>query len=266
MPPEPPAHRGATVAGSLRSDSAINIRGTAGGRADVLAELGQFLEQMHGLVVVQGMDGVEPQSVQVVVGEPLPDVVGDEGPHLIAAGSVEVDRHPPGRLVPVGEVRAVLRQVVAGRVRGGCRPRPDRPPALFVGGVDEALQSVRTAVGLVHRVQRDPVVPPPAAARKGCHRHDLDDVHPEFGDMIEMLDGGVEGALGGEGADVQLVDHGALELLSGPVAVGPGEGRGVDEFAGGVHAVGLPAAARIGHRLAAVEAEGVASIADGGVQ
>jgi hypothetical protein len=38
-------------------------------------------------------------------------------------------------------------------------------------------------------------------------RHQLDRVHAEVAQVVEPPDGGLEGALGGERAHVQLVDH-----------------------------------------------------------
>ena len=55
----------------------------------------------------------------------------------------------PGGLVPVGEVRAELGQVVPGRARGGCRRRRGHAEAARVAGVDQPLQPVRSAVGVV---------------------------------------------------------------------------------------------------------------------
>ena len=55
-----------------------------------------------------------------------------------------------------------------------------------------------------------------------------------------LLDGRVEGALGGEGAEVQLVEHRSRELAAGPVLVGPLERGRVERPRTLVHAVGLP--------------------------
>ena len=75
--------------------------------------------------------------------------------------------------------------------------------------------------------------------------------------MVEPGDGGVEGALGREGADVQLVEDRAGQRHAAPVLVGPGERAVVDEPRRPVDAVRLPGAARVGPRVAAVEDEGV---------
>ena len=72
--------------------------------------------------------------------------------------------------------------------------------------------------------------------------------------MVQPLDGGGEGALGGEGADVKLVDHAAGQLPAVPALVGPGERVRVVGPGPAVHAVRLPAGPGIGKdRVGAVE-------------
>ncbi len=65
----------------------------------------------------------------------------------------------------------------------------------------------------------------------------------------------VEGALGREGADVQLVDDRAGQLPAGPAVVGPGVRRRVERARQPVHAVGLPPRARVGSRCRVVVEE-----------
>ena len=105
--------------------------------------------------------------------------------------------------------------------------QPDRQ-AVRVRGVHEAVQPVGAPVRLVHRVQADAVVAPAAAARKRRDRHQLDHVDAQVGQMLQVRDGGIEGAFDSEGADVQLVGHRALQRRARPVVVGPGEGARVD--------------------------------------
>jgi hypothetical protein len=60
--------------------------------------------------------------------------------------------------------------------------------------VDEALERVRAAVGMVRREQIDAVVPPPAGSRELIDGHHLDVRDPEAYEMRQPLDGAVEGA------------------------------------------------------------------------
>ena len=59
---------------------------------------------------------------------------------------------------------------------------------------------------------------PSCGAVEGVDRHQLDEVHAESDQMVQPVDRGVERSLGGEGPDVQLIDHPAGELTAGPAA------------------------------------------------
>ena len=76
--------------------------------------------------------------------------------------------------------------------------------------------------------------------------------------MVQAVDGSAEGAFGGEGADVQLVEDGFLPRPPFPVAVGPAEGERVDDLRGAVDVVGLEAAGGIGDHQPVRQAPAVA--------
>jgi hypothetical protein len=77
-----------------------------------------------------------------------------------------------------------------------------------VARVDEALELVRRAIGVVGREQVHAVVPPAPAPGKLGDGHQLDMGHAELDEVIEVGDGGDEGAGVAEGAHVHFVDHG----------------------------------------------------------
>ena len=80
--------------------------------------------------------------------------------------------------------------------------------------VDEALQRLRAAVRLVHRVEVDAVVAPAPAPVERGDRHQLDDVDAEVDEVVEPLGGGVQRALRRERADVQLVEERAEDAAA----------------------------------------------------
>ena len=108
----------------------------------------------------------------------------------------------------VGEVRPEPRQVVPARAEvvvddveadadaraGGRRRRTAAAP-----------RDRRRGRATAYR--RDAVVPPAPPARQRGDRHQLDDVDAERDEVVEAAGRRVEGALGGEGADVQLVER-----------------------------------------------------------
>ena len=128
----------------------------------------------------------------------------------------------------------------------------DHPEAAPVAGVDEPLEPVGAAVRLVRRVPADAVVAPVVLAVESVDRQHLDEVDAELDEVVEPLDGRVEGAARCERADVHLVEDAAGQLPAGPGPVGPGERRVVVDPARAVHAVRLPGRARVGQRLVGV--------------
>lgn len=100
--------------------------------------LGDLLEDVRLTRVEDRVRGVEPEAVDVILLDPLGDVLQDEVADEVTTRSVEVERLTPGRLVAVGEVVgregtevvAVGTEVVVDHVQ-------DDAEAGAVGGVDE---------------------------------------------------------------------------------------------------------------------------------
>ena len=92
-----------------------------------------------------------------------------KAPHLVAAGPVDVQARSPGRRVAVGEVRTELAEVVPRRTEVVVDDVEDDADAPGVAGVDQALEPVGPAVGVVRRAQVDAVVAP-ARGRRGTRR------------------------------------------------------------------------------------------------
>ena len=114
-------------------------------------------------------------------------------------------------------------------------------------GVDEPRQAVGPAVGrTARRVDVDAVVAPAARARELGDRHELDRGDAELGELAQVRDRAVERPLGGERADVQLVEHELRERDA--AARRRSQARGVDDARGPAQPLRLPARARIGQR------------------
>jgi hypothetical protein len=177
--------------------------GGAGQFVDLEAEL---LEEVHRGRVDDGVDGVEPQTIDVVVPQPVQRVVDDEPADLVALATVDVERLAPRRPVAVGEVGAELAEVVplgAEVVVDDIEDDREPPP---VAGVDQLLQVVRMAVGAVGRVQIDAVIAPTVLAGEGVDREQLDVGDAQVDEVIEVFDGAEERAGFTERAHVELVD------------------------------------------------------------
>ena len=216
----------------------------------------EFLQEVQGPVVFQRVHRVQPQPVEVVIAEPHQRVADKKRAYLVRAGLVQVHRGTPGRHVRLGEVRPEVAQPVADADVVVHHVEQDGQAAL-VTGVDEPLQPVGAAVGLVHRPQVDPVVAPAVPAGERRHRHQLHRVHTEVAQVVKPPDGRVEGALGGKGADVQFVDHRAVQRAAAPPLVRPAEGGVIVGAAQALDAERLPQRTRIRQRLAVVQPEPV---------
>ena len=169
----------------------------------------------------------------------------------VGALAVEVDRLAPRRLVALGEERPEgLERLHAARADVVVDDVEDDAQARAVGGVDEARQAVRAAVGRVRGREVDAVVAPAVVAGELGDRHELDVGDAQLGQRRQPRRGGLEGPLGGEGADVQLVEHGVAQRRGAEAAVGPRERARVDHARGPAQPVGLPARGGVGEALA----------------
>ena len=140
----------------------------------------------------------------------------------------------------------------------------DHGQSAGVARVDEArLRPSGPAVGVMRRVQVDPVVAPAAVARELGDRHQLDVRDAQRDEMVEVLDRPVERALGRERPDVQLVDHRLRErhrLESRGRSSGSAAWSTIRD--GRATPSGCQARARVGERLVAVEDEAVVACPD----
>ena len=197
-----------TISGSLRSDSAISVSGRRWWADRAATSTAELLEEVHVGVVGERVHGIEPQPVDVEVPQPHQRVVEDVAAHLRRALAVEVDQVAPGVLALGLQVGPEQRQVVARRAEVVVDDVLDHAEARRRGSVDEALVGRRAAVGLVDGEPEHAVVAPVVGAVERVDRHQLDEVDAEGRRRwSSLVDRRVEGALGGEGADVQLVER-----------------------------------------------------------
>jgi hypothetical protein len=122
----------------------------------------------------------------------------------------------------------------------------DHTETSLVARVDEELVDGWSAVGLVHRVPQHAVVTPVVRAVERVDGQQLDEVDAQVNEVVEPFDRALERAIGGERADVHLVDDAAGELQPGPVLVAPLVQRRVEDARQPVHPMRLAAGARVG--------------------
>src|SRR5690606_25840720 len=85
-------------------------------RAERLDLESELLEKMNRRVIHDRMHGIDPQAVEVILGQPHERVVTEISAHLLAPIAVEVDGIPPRGAIAACEVRTETLQMI-----------PDRP-------------------------------------------------------------------------------------------------------------------------------------------
>ena len=215
--------------------------------------VGELREHVPVGVVLDRVDGIDAQAVDAVVAHPELGVLDRPLAH---SGLRVVERLPPRRHAEaVCEVRPERAQRLVPRAEVVVDDVEHDGEALTMGGVDEARQPLRTAVGGVRREGVEPVVAPAAVAREGRHRHQLDCGDAELAQPAQARDHAVERARGRERADVELVED---ELVEREVrARSDLERRRVEDSRRAENAVRLPARAGIGPGGLPVEDEAV---------
>src|SRR6185503_6269327 len=103
-------------------------------------------------LVVDGVAGIDPEAVDVEVAQPSLGALQGPLAHRPAALVVVVDRVAPERLVLAAEPRSERAEVVAARGTDVVVDDvEDDAEADAMGGVDQALEAVRTPVRVVRR-------------------------------------------------------------------------------------------------------------------
>gem|GEM_PF-5776307 len=126
-----------------------------------------------------------------------------------------------------------------------------------MGRVDKGLEALGTAVGGLHGKRLDAVVAPVASPGEGCHGHDLQGRDPEGLQLGQARDGHGKGALGSEGAHVQLIEDQGLGCGRPESGNLPGVTFMVHQGRGAVHALGLVVRGRVRSGARIVEEEAV---------
>ena len=214
-------------------------------RSEVVADAGDFFHDGEGEAVVVGLHRVQAQPVSVELAEPLAHRIQDVGADLVGAGAGDVDDLAPGG-EPVRQVRAERVVVVALRAEVVVHDVEEDGDAAGMRGVDKLLEPLRAAVRLMDSKPVDAVVAPVSGSGEGLQRHEFDGVDAQLGEVVQLLNHAGEGAGGGEGAHVELVNHHVLGGDAGPVVIVPRE-VGAHDLGRAMHALGLEARARIRH-------------------
>src|ERR1700749_856497 len=110
------------------------------------------------------MNGIQSQSVEMIIAQPHQRVVDKETPYLGASPPVQVYGRTPGCVIVLVEVWPEFAEVVSNWAQVVIHHVQQHGEPFLVGRVYETLQPIRAAVGVVRRIEIDPVVTPPPRA------------------------------------------------------------------------------------------------------
>src|SRR5262245_23073810 len=102
------------------SDDAGIVQGTLGDGVNPPIQLfgasvqrqAEFFEKWLGGLIDNRMGGIEPQGIDVELGDPEEGIVDKKTTDFIAVRPIEVEGGPPWGLVALGEIGAVIPEVV----------------------------------------------------------------------------------------------------------------------------------------------------------
>ncbi len=212
--------------------------------------LRQLPQDVLRRAVEDGERGVQPQTVNAVLPQPVEGVVDGQLAHVGAA--LVVEGVTPGGGVPAGEVVGrELAQVVAFGAEVVVHDVQQHRQPVLMGRFHQPPQAGRTAVGAAGREPVHPVVAPVAAAGELGHRHDFQRGDAEVAQVGQLARGGRERSLRRERADVALVDDEIAHTK-------PCRAGRLDHFRCLVDASRLAARVRVRIRSLAIDPKGIA--------
>ncbi len=133
----------------------------------------KFLQDVARAEVVDAMDGVEPEGVHVIFGQPVQGIVDDPAANTVTFRAVVVDGLAPGCVVGVGEAGTKFGQVVPFRPQMVIDHVEHDRQAVLVAGINQLLEAGGAAVARLRSIQVHAVVAPISSSRKFRHRHDF---------------------------------------------------------------------------------------------
>ena len=105
------------------------------------------------------MDGVQAQSVDMEIRDPLQRVVDKVAAHFVAVSLFEIKGLAPGRLIHIGEIESEMREIVSFRTQVVVNHVQHDGHSLLMAGIHQPLQARRPAIGILHCERNTPSYP-----------------------------------------------------------------------------------------------------------
>src|SRR5208282_2807919 len=203
---------------------------------------------------------VEPQPVEMILGDPIARIGDEEFARRAGIGTVEIDGLTPFVVVAIGEIsRGEQFEIVSVRAEMIVDDVEDHGDPESMGAVDEAAEISRPTVKACWCEEIDAIVSPAEAAWEFRHGHNFEAGNAEFRERRQLAQGAFPISLRGEGADMHLVDDKLLARDPVPRLVGPSEVPRIDDLRRSVRPLRLKPRRRVWQRrLAPIESETIA--------
>ena len=140
------------------------------------------------------------------VAQPHSGVVAEKSAHLLRSSLFKIRGAAPRRLMSIRKIRTEFTGVIPARTEVVIYHIEQHGQAKPVRSIDEPLQCVRTAVGLVHSIERNTVITPSVIAIERCNGHQFNMSDAELSQIFKLRNCGVKSALRCEGSNVQFID------------------------------------------------------------
>ncbi len=216
-----------------------------------------------GRIVNNRMDGVDPQTIDVELVDPIAGIGDEELADRAAMLGVEVDRLAPIGAMPLGGVfTGELSEIIAGRTEVVVNHVENHADLEPMSLVDEPAEIVRRAIQPRGSEQIDAVIAPAEAAVEFGDRHDLDERDAQFSEAWQFGDGRCKRPLGRECADVQLINDLPLARRARPIPVVPLVAGWIDDHRHPVRPVRLESRRGIGVELRIIVQAKAVAVAD----
>ena len=203
------------------------------------------------------MHSVQAEGIDVKIVEPVESVFDEEVSYFVGKGVIEIDRGTPGSFVFVREIRPEIRQIIPLRPQVIVDHVEDNGHALGVAGIDQPLEIIRAAVGVVHGKWVHSVVSPVSTAGKLGDRHEFQGIDAEILEGRQARHYCSKCACRRKGADVQLIDDHLRQGQSAPICVLPDKGLLIDHLRGAMHPLRLEVRGRVRAFHGVVQAKAV---------
>ena len=161
--------------------------------------------------VLPSVNGVNAKPVKMKIAKPHQCVVAKKAPHFIRSRIFKIHRAAPWRVMRLDRVRPKLAGVISARSKVVVNHIQQHSQALFMRGIDKSLQSIRSTVRLMNRVERHAVVAPSMPPIERRNRHQFHMSNPKPCQVIEPRNRCIKRAFGRKRSNVQLVNNRARQ-------------------------------------------------------